>query len=185
MSSCAWLIPSNIHTFTRTDLFSVRQEEEAPRDETNQPTVSRPSQLILTPYSSLVKVSFYLVSKISKLKVRKTLPNFGLVSNIRSSRSEVFCKKGVLRNFAKFTWKHLRHSLFFNKAAALRPATLLKKSIWHRCWAFCEISKNTCFYGAPLVAVSIIFCTDKYLSPTFLHWPPFLTDFHFANQNIC
>ena len=35
----------------------------------------------------------------------------------RSSRPEVFCKKGVLRNFAKFTGKHLRQSLFFNKVA--------------------------------------------------------------------
>ena len=34
-----------------------------------------------------------------------------------SSRPEVFCKKGVLRNFAKFIWKHLCQSLFFNKVA--------------------------------------------------------------------
>ena len=38
----------------------------------------------------------------------------------RSSRTEVFCKKGVLRNFAKFTGKHLCQSLFFNKVAGLR-----------------------------------------------------------------
>ena len=37
----------------------------------------------------------------------------------RSSRQEVFCKKGVLRNFAKFTGKHLCQSLFFNKVAGL------------------------------------------------------------------
>ena len=35
----------------------------------------------------------------------------------RSSRLEVFCKKSVLRNFAKFTGKHLCQSLFFNKVA--------------------------------------------------------------------
>ena len=35
----------------------------------------------------------------------------------RSSRPEVFCKKGVLRNFATFTGKHLRRRLFFNKVA--------------------------------------------------------------------
>ena len=35
----------------------------------------------------------------------------------RSSRPEVFCEKGVLRNFAKFTGKHLCQSLFFNKVA--------------------------------------------------------------------
>ena len=38
----------------------------------------------------------------------------------RSSRPEVFCKRGVLRNFAKFTGKHLRQSLFFNKVEHLR-----------------------------------------------------------------
>ena len=32
-----------------------------------------------------------------------------------SSRPEVFCKKGVLENLAKFTGKHLCQSLSFNK----------------------------------------------------------------------
>ena len=39
---------------------------------------------------------------------------------VRSSRPEVFCKKGVFRNFTKFTGKHLYQSLFFNKVAGLR-----------------------------------------------------------------
>ena len=43
-------------------------------------------------------------------------------------------KKGVLRNFTKFTGKYLCQSLFFNKVAGLRPATLLKKRLWHRCF---------------------------------------------------
>ena len=51
----------------------------------------------------------------------------------RSSHLEVFCKKGVLRNFAKFTGKHLCQRLFFNKVAG-RLAPLLKKSLWHRCF---------------------------------------------------
>ena len=45
-----------------------------------------------------------------------------IVENIRSSRPEVFCKKDVLRNYAKFTGKHLCQSLFYNKVASLRPA---------------------------------------------------------------
>ena len=57
-----------------------------------------------------------------------------ITTNSRSSRPEVFCKKGVLRNIAKFTGKHLCQSLFFNKVAGLRPATLLKKRLWHRCF---------------------------------------------------
>ena len=32
---------------------------------------------------------------------------------------ELFCKKRVHRNFAKFTRKHLSQSLFFNKVAGL------------------------------------------------------------------
>ena len=44
----------------------------------------------------------------------------------------MFCKKVVLRNFAKSTGKHLCQSLFFNKVAGHRPATLLKKRLWHR-----------------------------------------------------
>ena len=43
-------------------------------------------------------------------------------------------KKGVLRNFTKFTGKHLCQSLFFNKVAGLRPTTLLKKRLCYRCF---------------------------------------------------
>ena len=50
----------------------------------------------------------------------------------RSSRAEVFYKKNVLKNFPKFTGKHLCQSLFFDKVAG--PATLLKKKLWHRCF---------------------------------------------------
>ena len=45
---------------------------------------------------------------------------------------EIQFPKGVLRNFVKFTGKHLCQSLFFNKVAGLRPAALLKKRLWHR-----------------------------------------------------
>ena len=39
----------------------------------------------------------------------------------RSSLPEVFCKKGVPRNFTKFKGKHLCQSLFSNKVAGLMP----------------------------------------------------------------
>ena len=55
-------------------------------------------------------------------------------SNFRSGRADVFCKKSVLRSSTKFTGKHLCQSLFFNNVAGLRPATLLKKRLWHRCF---------------------------------------------------
>ena len=47
----------------------------------------------------------------------------------RTSRPEVFCKKGVLGNFTKSTGKHLCQSLFLNKVTGLRSATLLKKRV--------------------------------------------------------
>ena len=34
----------------------------------------------------------------------------------------------------KFTRRHLCQSLFFNKVAGLRPVTLLKKRLCHRCF---------------------------------------------------
>ena len=55
-------------------------------------------------------------------------------STKRSSHRRCSVEKGVLKSFTKFTGKHLCQSLFFNKIAALRPATLLKKSPWHRCF---------------------------------------------------
>ena len=46
----------------------------------------------------------------------------------------MFCKIGFLRNLTKFTGKNLCQSLFFNKVAGLRPATLFKKRFWHKCF---------------------------------------------------
>ena len=46
----------------------------------------------------------------------------------------MFCEKGALRNFTKFSGKHLCQNLFFNKVAGLRSGTLLKKKLWHRCF---------------------------------------------------
>ena len=41
-------------------------------------------------------------------------------NDYRSSLPEVFCEKGILRNFAKFTGKHLCQSLFFSKVAGVQ-----------------------------------------------------------------
>ena len=60
---------------------------------------------------------------------------------------EVFHKKAVLKNFAKFTGKHLYPILFFNKIAGLRTTNLLKKRPWHRCFimSFLKFSRTTFF----------------------------------------
>ena len=57
-----------------------------------------------------------------------------MLQKYRSSRLEVFCRKGVLRNFEKLSRKHLCQSLLFNKVAGLRTVTLLKKRFWYRCF---------------------------------------------------
>ena len=48
--------------------------------------------------------------------------------------TELFYKKDVLKNFSKFTGKHLRRSLFFNKVVGLISTTLLKMGLWDRCF---------------------------------------------------
>ena len=55
-------------------------------------------------------------------------------------------RKGVHRNFAKFTGKHLRQSLFFNKVAG-GACNFIKKETLAQVFSceFCEIFKNTFF----------------------------------------
>ena len=52
----------------------------------------------------------------------------------RTSHRRCSLRKGVLRNLEKFTGKNLCQSLFFYEVAGLRPVTLLKKKLWHRCY---------------------------------------------------
>ena len=66
------------------------------------------------------------------------------VEKSKNSRPEVFCRKGLLRNFAKFTGKHLCQSLFIKKETLVQVLSC----------EFGEISKNTFFYRTPLVTVS-------------------------------
>ena len=79
-----------------------------------------------------IELSVQIKIKNHEILIMKYLKKWQLFINIfyfRSSRPDMFCKKGVLENFAKFYGKHLCQSLFFNKVAALRPATLLKKRL--------------------------------------------------------
>ena len=57
----------------------------------------------------------------------------------KSSHQRCSAKKGVLKNFTKFTGKHLRQSLFFNKVAGAETLAQVFSC------EFCEISKNTFF----------------------------------------
>ena len=83
----------------------------------------------------------------SKIKIR---------SSYRSSRPEAFCKKGVLRNFAKFTGKHLCLTPV-NFVKFLRTPFLIEHLWWLLLW---------------LLLKSIF--TDKFLSSWLLNRATFV-----------
>ena len=69
-----------------------------------------------------------------------------LETQYRSSHQRCSVKKGVLRNFAKSTRKHLRQGLFFNKVAG-SACSFIKKETLAQVFSceFSEISKNIFF----------------------------------------
>ena len=81
-------------------------------------------QSILKKFKKIYRMLLIFVSYISYFTFNKKC----LTSFMRSSHSEMFCQKGVLKNFSKLAGKHLCQSLFFNKVAGLRPR------LWHRCF---------------------------------------------------
>ena len=52
----------------------------------------------------------------------------------RNIRPEVFCEKYVLKNFAILTEKHECWCFFLIKLQFVRPVTLIKKGLQHRCF---------------------------------------------------
>ena len=64
-------------------------------------------------------------------------------------------KKGVLRNFTKFTGKHLCQSLFFNKVSG-GTCNFIKKENLAQAFSceFCKICRNDFSYRTPPVAAS-------------------------------
>ena len=92
-------------------------------------------------------IIFFVVSGFYSLycrlwKISRHFPQFqvtasdyqGQCQNHSEAAAWGVLKKGVHRNSTKFTGKHLRQSLFFNKVAGLWCATLLKKKLWHMCF---------------------------------------------------
>ena len=87
-----------------------------------------------------------------------------IMMNDRSSRPEVFCKKGGLTNSAKFIGRHLCQSLFLIK---LQASGFIKKKRLAQVFSceFCKISKNTFSYKTPAVAASkmiIVYDSEYY-----------------------
>ena len=72
--------------------------------------------LITAKFTGSTKDAYGLLITIHSRHLRSYLKRI----TVRSSRPEVFCKKRVLGNFAKFAGKHLYRRLFFNKVIKLQ-----------------------------------------------------------------
>ena len=106
----------------------------------------------------------YSIKKARTRSYRKTQPR---TAGYRNSRSQMFFKIGVLKNFAVFIGK-----LFFNRVADFRPATILKKRLEHKCFPVniakflrTPILKNICErLLLQLAALGWVTSTSMYLS---------------------
>ena len=103
------------------------------------------NQGILINISTITQEKKTLQKKFWTFTPRKT-PN--LRFKYRSSCPDVFCKKGVFRNFAKFTGTHLCQSLFLMKFTKETLAEVFSCE-------FCKSSKNILFYRKPPVVASV------------------------------
>ena len=78
--------------------------------------------------TNLPHLNEFAITKLSiKSKLGERKLRYGRFGNhlLGSSHQKCSIEKVVLKNFAKFTGKQLRQKV---------PATLLKKSLWHRCF---------------------------------------------------
>ena len=64
-------------------------------------------------------LKYFLISKCRKKSNKIELKEEFMVIRKEEQPPEVFCKKGVIRHFAKLTGKHLSQSLLFNNVAGL------------------------------------------------------------------
>ena len=109
----------------------------------------------------------------------------------------MFCKKGVLRNFAKFTGKYQRWSLFFIKVAGCARASFLiklqastcnfiKNEILAQVFAcgFCKISKNAFSYRTLrwLLLIVNVTCKSSIFDQEF--WSRFCKNNNEQNQSM-
>ena len=82
----------------------------------------------------------YLQSFTVKSPTRVNLRNVINKLQIKSHRMQKYnhwrcsVRKGILRNFTKFTGKYLCYRIYFHKVAGLRPATSLNKWLSHKCF---------------------------------------------------
>ena len=119
--------------------------------------ISRPSYLVVQG-SKMFCDNFWDMFHLGWLVIKKLWPSFWQIPNrgitfhasvFRSSRLQMFYKKGVLKhlNTQKFKQKHLCRSLSFNTVVDLQAGILFKKETVAQVFSceFCKILKNTHF----------------------------------------
>ena len=101
----------------------------------------------------------------------------------RSNHQRCSMRKGVLRNFAKLTGKHLCQNLFFNKVAGLRP-DFIKKETLAQVFScnFVGISRNTFFTEHHRMAAS---GSNVFTSSMFMQLPAGFVCFFSYDNVIC
>ena len=97
----------------------------------------------------------------------------------------MFCKKGVLRNFAKFTGKHLCQSLF-NKVGGWGLQLYYKETLTQvfSC-EFCEISKNT--FSLRTLPVATCVCSRKIpvgMEASILWWAQYFFLYRYFSDHL-
>ena len=79
----------------------------------------------------------------------------------RSSRLDVVYKKGLLKNFAKFTGKHLCQSPFFNRVPGLPPVVASRYRIKH--WMLRWFFSKFVLWTSQLTFIYLFICLFNWL----------------------
>ena len=87
--------------------------------------------------------------------------------SLQKQPPEVFCKKSVIRNFAKFTRKHLCQSLFFNKVAGLITPFIQNTSRrLARWWFLSNFTRRMFYINFPMIYTKVFVCKFEIMFST-------------------
>ena len=112
-----------------------------------------PSANVSSLLSLLLLLSLRLT--IHKLTAKENIVAYWhSYDNLQKHPPEVFCKKIVLKNFAKIKFrKNTCDRAILSIKLQAQACNFIKKRLWHRVFSceFCEIFKNTFFYSTSLL----------------------------------
>ena len=91
--------------------------------------------VIFLPFGKIILIVLFRFQSLAKIN-HVLLVVFLRSSNsrIKNSHERYSVKNDILKNFAKFTGKHMCNCLFFNKFASLSFQPYFKKRFWYKCF---------------------------------------------------